>query len=64
MSEDDLELVKGNQLTLDLSKQCRYFYLFIVCCGAHVDIRGQCEEIAVVLPACGSWGLNSGHEVW
>lgn len=58
---------EGKSVALDLSNflfNCLFIYLvsylFIVCCGTYVDIRGQREEISALLQACGLWGLNSG----
>ena len=37
-------------------------YSFICVCGqAHLTM---CVEVRALLPLCGSWGSNSGFQVW
>lgn len=35
-----------------------------VCAGTHVAVRGQLSGVgSLLLPVCGSWGLNSAHHL-
>lgn len=44
---------------------CVYVFVLCVYCGAHVHmLQGQLIGVSCLLPLCGFWILNLGHQIW
>lgn len=56
--------ISPNTIILFLFKFPYIFIVFSVCHSMNVEVREQLVDVDSLIPPCGFWGLNIGHQVW